>query len=140
MGNIVLFLCIVLWGISTFLNRLSVEQLSPLLLQSIVGFTYICYIPIALKLSGHVNPLHVKWSYTSVLLTLTATCLSIGANIMLYSYLKGSNHTGTSSMFISLYPVVTLLLSAVFLHEQISIIKVAGIVVMVFGAILLSTG
>lgn len=140
MGNLVLLACIILWGTSTFLNRLSVEKVSPLLLQSIVGFTYICYIPIALKLSGHFNPLNVKWSVSSILLTLIATCLSIGANLMLYNYLKGNNHTGTSTMFISLYPIVTLLLSAIFLHEQFTATKIVGIIVMMCGAFLLSIG
>lgn len=140
MGNFVLLTCIILWGISTFLNRLSVERVSPLLLQSIVGFTYICYIPIALKLAGNINPLNVKWSYSSVALTLIATCLSIIANLLLYNYLKGNTHTGSSAMFISLYPIVTLILSIIFLNEHFSMLKIFGVIVMIVGAYLLSIG
>jgi drug/metabolite transporter (DMT)-like permease len=127
-----------MWGISTFLNRLSVERISPILLQSIVGMAYMLFIPIALRLSGISNPLHYKWSYYSVALTVTATLLSIGANIILYMSLKGSSTTGASTMLISLYPLVTLILSALFLNEQFTAMKIIGIVTMVTGAILLN--
>ena len=127
-----------MWGISTFLNRLSVERISPILLQSIVGMAYMLFIPIALRLSGISNPLDYKWSYYSVALTVTATSLSIGANIILYMSLKGSSTTGASTMLISLYPLVTLILSALFLNEQFTAMKILGIVTMVIGAILLN--
>lgn len=137
MGNIFIFLCIIMWGTSTFLNRLSVERVSPILLQSIVGITYMFFIPIAFKLAGVGNPITYKWSYYSVALTATATICSILANIMLYMSLKGSNTTGSSTMLISLYPIVTLFLSAIFLNEQFTPIKIFGITIMVLGAILL---
>lgn len=138
MGTLLIILCILMWGISTFLNRLSVERISPILLQSIVGMAYMLFIPIALRLSGISNPLHYKWSYYSVALTVTATLLSIGANIILYMSLKGSSTTGASTMLISLYPLVTLILSALFLNEQFTVMKIIGIVTMVTGAILLN--
>ncbi len=127
-----------MWGTSTFLNRLSVERVSPFLLQVIVGITYTCYIPIALKLSGINNPISYKWSMYSVILTGSATICSIIANIILYMTLKGSNTTGSSTMIISLYPIVTLFLSAIFLHEQFTPIKIIGIITMIIGAVLLN--
>jgi drug/metabolite transporter (DMT)-like permease len=138
MGSLILFFCVILWGISTFLNRLSVETASPLVLQIIVGLGYVVYLPIALKLSGVGNPFEYRWSMHSIILTLCATVCSILANVMLYSYLKGSHHTGANTMLLSLYPVVTLLLSAVFLHEHFTNFKVLGVIAMIAGAILLS--
>lgn len=137
MNNIVIVLCIILWGVSTFLNRLSVERLPPLLMQVVVGFVFICYIPLALRLSGISNPLTYKWSAYSVALTVFATILSMSANILLYSSLKGSEHTGTSTMMASLYPVVTLFLSAIILNEQFTAFKIVGIIMMVVGAFFL---
>lgn len=137
MANLLILLCIIMWGLSTFLNRLSVERVSPILLQAIVGVTYTFFIPIAFRLAGVGNPLTYKWSYYSVGLTATATACSILANIMLYMSLKGSNTTGASVMLISLYPIVTLFLSAVFLNEQFTPTKIVGIIIMVLGAILL---
>lgn len=138
MGALLIFLCIILWGISTFLNRLSVERISPILLQGIVGMAYMFFIPIALKLAGVTNPITYKWSYYSIALTVTATLLSIGANIILYMSLKGSSTTGASTMLISLYPLVTLILSALFLNEQFTALKIAGVITMIIGAVLLS--
>jgi drug/metabolite transporter (DMT)-like permease len=138
MGGAIILACIVLWGTSTFLNRLSVETSSPILLQVIVGLGYVIYLPIALKLSGIDNPFQYRWSMHSVLLTLGATTCSIVANVLLYGFLKGNNHTGANTMLISMYPIVTLLLSVAFLHERFSLIKVAGILTMIGGAFLLS--
>lgn len=137
MEHILIILCILMWGLSTFLNRLSVEHISPILLQSIVGITYMFFIPIAFKLANVGNPITYKWSYFSIGLTATATVCSILANIMLYMTLKGSNSTGASTMLISLYPIVTLFLSAIFLNEHFSPAKIVGVIIMVAGAILL---
>ena len=138
MGVFLIILCIIMWGVSTFLNRLSVERISPLLLQSIVGMVYLFFIPIALRISGISNPFNYKWCYYSVGLTVVATILSIGAHIVLYSSLKGCNTTGASVMLISMYPIITLILSVLFLNEQFTVIKVAGIITMVVGAFMLS--
>lgn len=137
MNNILIILCILLWGISSFLNRLSVERMPPLLMQVIVGSVFFFYIPVALRLTGVNNPLNYKWSAYSVVLTVIATFCSITANILLYTSLKGSDHSGTSTMMISLYPVVTLILSVFILHENFSIMKIIGVIVMLSGAYML---
>ena|SRR5579885_598864 len=136
-NNILILLCILLWGISSFLNRLSVERMPPLLMQVIVGSVFFFYIPVALKLTGVNNPLHYKWSPYSVALTAVATLCSISANVLLYTSLKGSNNSGSSTMMISLYPVVTLILSVFILHEHITVTKFIGVAVMLIGAYLL---
>ena len=138
MSILILFFCIILWGTSTFLNALSVQTASPLVLQIIVGLGYICYLPVALKLSHVGNPFEYHWSSRSIVLTLCATVCSIVANVSLYSYLKGSHHTGANTMLLSLYPVVTLLLSAIFLHEHFTWTKIVGVITMIGGAIFLS--
>lgn len=137
-NNLLIILCVLLWGVSSFLNRLSVERMPPLLMQVIVGSVFFFYIPVALRLTGVNNPLNYKWSAYSVILTIIATLCSISANVLLYSSLKGSDHSGSSTMMISLYPVVTLILSAFILHEQFSIYKIMGVVVMLGGAYLLT--
>jgi bacterial/archaeal transporter family protein len=137
MGNLILFMCVLLWGVSTFLNRLSVEHLPPMLMQVVIGIVFIFYMPIAIKMQG-VNPFQYNWSISSVIMTALAAICSIGANVLLYMHLKGSNHTGASTMVISLYPAVTLLLSYLFLNEQFTSTKIIGIVAMIVGAILLS--
>lgn len=138
MNNLLIFLCILLWGISSFLNRLSVERMPPLLMQVIVGSVFFFYIPVALRLTGVNNPLNYKWSAYSVTLTVIATLCSISANVLLYTSLKGSNSSGSSTMMVSLYPIVTFILSIFILHEQFSIMKIIGVAVMLAGAYLMT--
>lgn len=137
-SNLLIILCVLLWGISSFLNRLSVERMPPLLMQVIVGSVFLFYIPVALRLTGVNNPLHYKWSAYSVTLTAIATMCSITANVLLYTSIKGSDHSGSSTMMISLYPVVTFILSIFILHEDFTILKIIGVVVMLTGAAILS--
>jgi drug/metabolite transporter (DMT)-like permease len=137
-NSLLIILCIILWGVSSFLNRLSVERMPPLLMQVIVGSVFFFYIPVALRLTGVNNPLHYKWSAYSVILTVVATFCSIAANVLLYTSLKGNNHAGSSTMMISLYPIVTLILSVFILHEHITLIKFIGIIVMLAGAYMLT--
>lgn len=138
MNNILILLCILLWGISSFLNRLSVERMPPLLMQVIVGSVFFFYIPVALRLTGINNPLNYKWSVYSVVLTVFATMCSITANILLYTSIKGSNTSGSSTMMVALYPIVTFILSIFILHEQFSIMKIIGVIVMLAGAYMMT--
>lgn len=138
MNNILILLCILLWGISSFLNRLSVERMPPLLMQVIVGSVFFFYIPVALRLTGVNNPLNYKWSVYSVILTVFATMCSITANILLYTSIKGSNTSGSSTMMVALYPIVTFILSIFILHEQFSIMKIIGVIVMLAGAYMMT--
>jgi drug/metabolite transporter (DMT)-like permease len=110
--------------------------MSPVIMQLITGIVFILCIPMFIKMSGGWS--NIKWSGYSIALTSCATMLSISANILLYTSLRGSQTTGATAMLISLYPVVTLLLSAVFLNEQFSLLKVIGIICMIGGAIMLS--
>lgn len=138
MNNPLIILCILLWGLSAFLNRLAVEKLPPLLMQVVVGLVFIFYIPVALKMSGVDNPFNYKWSVYSIVLTGIATLLSIASNVMLYMTVKGSNSSGSTNMMVSLYPLVTLILTVIFLHEQLSFGKIMGVLAMIGGACLLT--
>jgi drug/metabolite transporter (DMT)-like permease len=136
--HLLIFLCILMWGLSTFLNRLSVERMSPFLMQVVGACVFCFFVPIMLRLGDVTNPLTYKWSAYSVALTGAAAILSITANIFCYLSLKGNAQSGSTAMLISLYPVVTMLLSVMFLHENVPLLKMLGIAAMVLGTILLS--
>ena len=107
-------------------------------MQVIVGSVFLLFIPVALRMTGVNNPLNYKWSVYSIILTAIATICSIAANVLLYTSLKGSTNSGTSNMMVSLYPIVTLILSVFILHESFSFTKIIGVIVMVIGAYLLT--
>lgn len=132
--NLALIICAFLWGTSTFLNRVSVSKMTPMFMQVIVGFVYILYMPIAIKMMGGIS--NIKLSAQSIMLTTLATVLSIGANVLMYHTLK--NTQASSAMLVSLYPIVVILLSIIFLGESLTIGKVIGISTMVLGACILT--
>lgn len=135
-ASLILLLCALIWGTTTFLNKLSADKMSPILAQIIIGIAFISFTPLAIKMEGGLS--NCRWNTTSVILTFIAACMSIGANILMYSSLSNNKHTGSSTMLISLYPAVTLILSAIFLHEQFSIGKILGVLAMIGGACLLT--
>lgn len=137
-GNLSLLLCVLLWGTTTFLQRLSADRMSPIVMQIIVALGFALYVPLAFKMEGGFN--NIKWSGISIIITLIATFLSILGNIIFYTVIRGSNHTGAQSMWLCLYPVITLVLSVIFLHETFTTLKVIGIIAMIAGTICLSLG
>jgi|SRR5579885_724989 len=135
-ASLLLLLCALIWGTTTFMQKLSADKMSPMLMQVIIGIAFAIFTPIAIKMEGGFS--NLKWNVTSVVLSFIAAFLSIGANILMYSALSNNKNTGSSTMMISLYPVVTLILSAIFLQEQFSIGKILGVLVMIGGALLLN--
>jgi drug/metabolite transporter (DMT)-like permease len=133
---ILLTICVFIWGLTTFMQKLSADKMSPILMQIIIGIAFLVFIPIAIKAEGGISGL--KWNTVSIILTFVAACLSITANVLMYTALSNNKHTGSSVMMIALYPAVTLILSAIFLHEQFSLVKIVGFLAMVAGACLLN--
>lgn len=107
-----------------------------MLMQVIMATSFALFIPFAIRMEGGLG--NLKWNTQSVILTFVAAFMSIGANILLYSALSNNKHTGSSAMIISMYPAVTLLYSAIFLHEQFSNGKILGFLAMIAGACLLN--
>jgi len=132
-SNFILILCAFLWGISTFINRIATKDVSPFIMQIIVGIIYIFYIPIAARMIGVEN---LKINFLNVSMILISTIISLTANILLYVALK---HSETSSvMLVSLYPAVSVVLAATFLNESLSLFKIIGIITMAIGAVILN--
>jgi drug/metabolite transporter (DMT)-like permease len=137
-NTLLLLLCCLLWGTTTFLQRLSADHMNTVVMQMIVALGFALFVPFGIMQQGGWS--NIKWSPLSIGLTLGATFLSLTGNIIFYTVLKGSQHTGAQSLFLCLYPVVTLVLSVLFLHETFSVYKVIGIVAMIAGTIFLSLG
>lgn len=131
-----LVMVVLIWGTTTFLQKLSADRMSPMLMQVIMATSFALFIPFAIRMEGGLG--NLKWNTQSVILTFVAAFMSIGANILLYSALSNNKHTGSSAMIISMYPAVTLLYSAIFLHEQFSNGKILGFLAMIAGACLLN--
>jgi drug/metabolite transporter (DMT)-like permease len=135
-SSFILILCALIWGCTTFMMKLSADKMSPVLMQVIIGLAFFVFIPFAIWQQGGFH--NMKWNMTSVILSFVAALMSIGANILMYSTLSNNKHTGSTAMLISLFPSVTLVLSAIFLHEKFSAGKILGILSMIGGVVLLT--
>jgi drug/metabolite transporter (DMT)-like permease len=135
-SSFLLILCALIWGCTTFMQKLSADKMSPILMQIIIGVAFFFFIPFAIWQQGGIS--NLKWNSTSVILSFVAAFMSIGAHIIMCSALSNNKHTGSDAMLISLYPAVTLVLSAIFLHEHFSFGKIVGFLAMLGGAALLT--
>ena len=81
---------------------------------------------------------NIKWCYSSVILTATASVLSIFGSLLLNYSLQNNQNSGSQTMMISLFPVVTLFLSVIFLGEKLNNYKIIGVISMIIGTIFLS--
>lgn len=138
MSNWPILLCAFILGFITFIQRLSADRMDPIVMQIVVGLAFIVYIPLAVHMQGGLS--NIKWSMFSIAITLIATFLVIFNNIIFYSFIRSGNNTGSTTMLLCLYPVVTLLFSVIFLHETLSLSKIIGIISMIIGTIFLSLG
>lgn len=128
------YICILIFGVTTFLNRLSLEKMSPFMIQIVVGFSYVLYLPFALYYFGINN---IKWCYSGLLLTFIASFLSIFATLLLNYSLQNNQNSGSQTMMISLFPVVSLFLSIIFLDEKLTYNKIIGVILMITGTVFL---
>jgi len=132
-SNLIFVLCACLWGTSTFINRIAAKNVSPFIMQIIVGIIYILYIPIAIRTIGIEN---LKINFLNASMILISTTISLVANILLYMAIRQSETS--SVMLVSLYPAVSVVLAVVFLNESLSLFKIIGIITMVVGAVILN--
>lgn len=133
-NDYLIFVCILLYGISNFLNRLSVEHMSPLLIPSIVMVVYMFYA----GATHYFIPSRFVWTWQSVGLTALAAVLSITASVLLFTILKGNKNSGSLVSLTTLHPIITLLLCSIILHEKISVYTYMGIILMIIGVILIT--
>lgn len=128
--------CIVSWGTWAICLKQGTRYVSPLMLTIINSYVYSAIAPLALlyaKASGHEtnwNARGIAWAAASVLLVSVANISFATAIQRAPVYLVVG--------FTSVYPVFTFLLSAVFLGEHVTLMKLAGIVVTVAGVVMLS--
>jgi drug/metabolite transporter (DMT)-like permease len=126
---------IVLFGISAFLRKLFLDRYYPFQLQIIAGVVYGMLIPFWMWLLPSDSP---SFQHKEVIYGILCVICSIGGGLMFSYMLKGGASAGVSSALISLSPVVTLGLSFLFFHENLSIWKIIAFILALISAILVN--
>lgn len=125
---------IIFWGLWGFLSKLSTTKIGmqTAFFSSLSLFIVITgYLLVANQFSS------LKSDFSGVSIALLAGCFSGIASIIFYMIL-GKNPAGVTVAATSLYPLITLLLSMIFLKEGITFIKSVGFALAILALFLLN--
>lgn len=116
-----IFVSIILFGVSTFFRKLSLDKLHPYQLQVISGIIHVIFMPLWIWFLHKKNVI----AYDSTGVTYAVICCLIyTAATVLFSFaLQGSKNPGVCAALISLSPIVTMFLAHLFLGEPFTLTK-----------------
>lgn len=125
---------ILAFGFSAFFRKLAVDRIHPYHLQIISAMVYTTLIPFWYNLA----PKQVEFSWSGLGFAVLCTGIHILGAVMFGLLLKSHNSTGMLSVMLSASPLVTILLSTLFLQEKIELRHVIATLLTLSGLALLN--
>jgi len=104
--------------------------------QIISGIIYALAIPI--WISAVSNKTTEPFSYSGVFIAIVGTILYMIGSVLFNFLIKGSNDLGSITAMSSLSPIITVILSCMFLDEKLTISKIVAFVLAMCSAILIN--
>jgi len=135
MKILLLAITIFSWGVWGFLNKLAVQRMHPLQMFIVGCCVNLLLLPIyafTLKTSNANQPWHIG---SITLCALAGLASTVGTIAYIYGIRTGD--LGTTAVLSCAYPVLTVLLAALFLGETLTMSKIIGIVLVMVGVIVL---
>jgi uncharacterized membrane protein len=114
MNRVLIAATILSFGLSAFFRKLAVDKLHPYYMQIIAASIYLALVPVWYNLAPKNSSLDLQGSIFAVITTGLHICGAVTFGLLL----KSSNSTGALSVMVSAAPVVTVLLSIMFLDEE----------------------
>lgn len=128
-------LCIVvLFGSSTFFRKLAVDGMSPYHLQILSGLIYASLIPLWFRVGGSFEFPSLRFIFAGTLAIIT----NVTGAVIFGFLLKESTNMTVLSAVASASPVVTAVLSATFLGERFTLLKLVGVLLVLCGVLLIN--
>lgn len=127
-----LLLSIIAFGLSSFFRKLSVDRIHPYQLQIVAGLVYAIEIPLWCWLISN-NDNIPRYNKTGVLFGVLCIITHVVAAVLFGLLLKKFNSTGALSVLVSINPIITSLLSFIFLNEEFTIKKIIATCVTLLG-------
>lgn len=128
-----IFATILGWGLGSFLMKPATNYAHPIMISSISLCLYIILLPMMwlfIKFDHHIT-------FTGVSYTLAAAlCMCVGTLGFSYA-LRSGGSVGQTTILTALYPALTLMLSVIFLGENMTAKKGIGVVLALVSFILL---
>lgn len=106
---------ILAFGLSAFFRKLAVDRIHPYNMQILSAFIYLSLVPLWHSLAPQSEE---SYNLQGALFTLVTILLHIGGSVAFGLLLKSANSTGSLAVMISVSPVITTLLSIMFLDEE----------------------
>jgi len=117
MNRTLLAATILAFGFSAFFRKLAVDRMHPYHMQIISGIIYASMIPVWYN----VAPKQFEFSASGIMFAAMCTGIHILGAVMFGLLLKSENAAGVMSVMVSASPVVTALLSMIFLQEKFEV-------------------
>src|SRR5262249_15447532 len=127
-----IFLAILGWGIGSLFYKVANDNIHPIMVSTIVTFVYIVLTPLTfliMKFDRSVN-----WTGATFSI-LGGVCMAVGSMGYFFALKKGG--AGEITAVTALYPALTLVLSMIFLQEDLTWKKGLGIVLALVSVIVL---
>ena len=122
-------------GSSVFFRKMSVDRMHPYQLQIISTFVYISLLPFWISLFKKSN-LNFNYDITAIIFAVMCILLSITGSVLFGTALKSSNNAGGLNVLVSINPIITFILSMIFLGEELTIKKFIACILAIAGLIL----
>lgn len=106
---------ILAFGLSAFFRKLAVDRIHPYNMQILSAFIYLSLVPLWHSLAPQSEE---SYNLQGAFFTLVTILLHIGGSVAFGLLLKSANSTGALAVMISASPVITTLLSIMFLDEE----------------------
>jgi len=133
--NLILFSAVVLWGVWGLANKFAVDRAHPFSVQWMFSVPFALSIPLFYWLGARAAPT-TNLEPTALFWTLVASLASLLATVLLFFALQ-ERQASVAMAVTSAYPLVTLVLAVLLHKESLSLPKVAGILFLVIGLVLL---
>lgn len=135
---ILLSLTVFLFGASVFFRKLAVDIIHPYQIQIIASLIYVLTTPLWIY---YLSKEPVSWSNTTGLIYASICLVMYIVAVVLFSFLlKSSSEPGMVATLVALNPVITSILTFIFLKEDFGIRKVIATIIMIFGFYLFNKG
>jgi uncharacterized membrane protein len=130
----------VAFGVVTLLRKVALNYVSPVQFEAVSGVVHGISVPLFLCMiwTNVVPDDPAGWNKTGIAWSAASICLSIVASVAFMYALQQRNDAGIVGGLVSASPVVTLMLSALFLGEQPTLRSVVGVGMVLVGVCIAS--
>lgn len=124
------------FGLAAVLRKLAIDRVPPLRYQALSSIIYALTVPAFAMLAtryekpGPVDPIGLWWMAA-------ATCVGLVGNLLFGYALRASDDVGMTTAISSAAPIVTIMISFVFLHERPTFWSGIGCAMVVIGIMLI---